>query len=95
MFHTWHAGADCVHPAVYNAVRALATKRGLAGQSDAVKRKSRPWFDAEESRRGEECGQALNKARSTTSSMRDRLLPELHRVAQERLRDRQGPLPFF
>ena len=22
MFHTWHAGADCVNPAAYNAIRA-------------------------------------------------------------------------
>ena len=26
MFHTWHAGADCINPAVYNAVRGNGDK---------------------------------------------------------------------
>ncbi len=47
MFHTWHAGADCVNPAVYSAIRANGDKAWF-GWPDipAVEAEVNNWFDA-------------------------------------------------
>jgi peptide/nickel transport system substrate-binding protein len=47
MFHTWHAGADCVNPAAYNAVRANG-QGAWFGWPDvpAVERVVTEWFEA-------------------------------------------------
>src|ERR1700730_6230811 len=42
MFHTWHAGADCINPAPTTAFAAMATRRGGGGpRARRWKRKSR------------------------------------------------------
>jgi peptide/nickel transport system substrate-binding protein len=47
MFHTWHAGADCVNPAVYNAIRGNADKAWFGWpNSPAVEKEVTAWFDA-------------------------------------------------
>lgn len=47
MFHTWHAGADCVSPAPYNAVRANGDKAWFGWpSSDEVEKEIANWFDA-------------------------------------------------
>jgi len=33
VFHTCTPAADCINPAVYNAIRAMATRHGLAGHA--------------------------------------------------------------
>ncbi len=33
IFHTWHAGADCINPAPYTALDAAAPRRGSAGRT--------------------------------------------------------------
>jgi peptide/nickel transport system substrate-binding protein len=47
MFHTWHAGADCVSPAPYNAIRANGDKAWF-GWPDVpqVEAEITAWFDA-------------------------------------------------
>jgi peptide/nickel transport system substrate-binding protein len=47
MFHTWHAGADCINPAVYIAIRANGDKAWF-GWPDipAVEGAVSEWFDA-------------------------------------------------
>jgi peptide/nickel transport system substrate-binding protein len=47
MFHTWHAGADCVNPASYTAVRANGDKAWF-GWPDVpeVEKEVTAWFDA-------------------------------------------------
>jgi peptide/nickel transport system substrate-binding protein len=47
MFHTWHAGADCVSPAPYIAIRATGDK-GWFGwpKDDKVEAEVAAWFDA-------------------------------------------------
>ena len=47
VFHTWHAGADCVNPAVYNAIRANGDKAWFGWPtSPAVEKEVTAWFDA-------------------------------------------------
>ena len=47
MFHTWHAGADCVNPAAYDAVRATGDTAWFGWpKSDAVEAGVAEWFAA-------------------------------------------------
>ena len=47
MFHTWHAGADCVNPAAYNALRANGDKAGFGWPSSPqVETDVAAWFEA-------------------------------------------------
>jgi len=47
MFHTWHAGADCVNPAVYSAIRANGDKAWFGWPNvPSVEKEVEAWFDA-------------------------------------------------
>src|SRR5882672_8300394 len=47
MFHTWHAGADCISPAAYNAIRANGDKAWFGWPTSAgVEKEVIAWFDA-------------------------------------------------
>ncbi|GLH81919.1 ABC transporter substrate-binding protein [Bradyrhizobium sp. SSBR45G] len=47
MFHTWHAGADCINPAAYNALRANGDKAWFGWpDSPAVETEVTNWFNA-------------------------------------------------
>jgi peptide/nickel transport system substrate-binding protein len=47
MFHTWHAGADCVNPASYNALRANGDGAWFGWPNiPAVEQAIAEWFDA-------------------------------------------------
>jgi peptide/nickel transport system substrate-binding protein len=47
VFHTWHAGADCVNPAVYNALRGNGDKAWFGWPtSAAVEKEVMAWFEA-------------------------------------------------
>lgn len=47
MFHTWHAGADCVNPAAYNAVRANGDGAWFGWPNiPSVEAGVTEWFDA-------------------------------------------------
>jgi peptide/nickel transport system substrate-binding protein len=47
MFHTWHAGADCISPAPYNAIRANGDKAWFGWPNDAkTEAEIAVWFDA-------------------------------------------------
>ncbi len=47
MFHTWHAGADCINPASYNAVRANGDGAWFGWPNiPAVEQEVTAWFDA-------------------------------------------------
>ena len=47
MFHTWHAGADCINPAVYNAIRANGDKAWFGWPTSAgVEKEVLAWFEA-------------------------------------------------
>jgi peptide/nickel transport system substrate-binding protein len=47
MFHTWHAGADCLNPAVYNGIRANGDKAWFGWPtSPAVEKEVTAWFEA-------------------------------------------------
>ncbi len=49
MFHTWHAGADCINPSSYTAIRANGDKAWF-GWPDlpAVEKGVTDWFDAKD-----------------------------------------------
>ena len=47
MFHTWHAGADCVNPASHIAVRASGDKAWFGWpDSPEVEKEVAAWYDA-------------------------------------------------
>ena len=47
MFHTWHAGADCVNPAPYTAIRANGDKAWFGWPTSAATEKEvTSWFEA-------------------------------------------------
>lgn len=47
MFHTWHAGADCLSPVGYNAIRANGDKAWFGWpDSPPVEKEVTAWFDA-------------------------------------------------
>ncbi len=47
MFHTWHAGADCVNPASYTAIRGNGDKAWFGWpESPAVEAEVTNWFNA-------------------------------------------------
>ena len=63
MFHTWHAGADCVSPAPYNAIRANGDKAWF-GWPDApqVEAEISAWFEAKSLEEEKAAMGRLNKA---------------------------------
>ena len=49
MFHTWHAGADCISPAPYNAIRANGDKAWFGWPNDpTTETEIAAWFDAKD-----------------------------------------------
>ncbi|WP_316396362.1 ABC transporter substrate-binding protein [Bradyrhizobium sp. 33ap4] len=63
MFHTWHAGADCINPAPYNAIRANGDKAWFGWpSSDAVEKEVVEWFGAKNLDEEKAAINRLNKA---------------------------------
>ena len=64
MFHTWHAGADCINPArLHRASAPMATRPGSAGRTARTsRRRSRPGSTPRTSRRRRPRSRQLNKA---------------------------------
>jgi peptide/nickel transport system substrate-binding protein len=63
VFHTWHAGADCVNPAVYNAIRANGDKAWFGWPtSPAVETEVTAWFEAKNFDEEKAAVNRLNKA---------------------------------
>jgi peptide/nickel transport system substrate-binding protein len=63
MFHTWHAGADCINPAAYTAIRANGEKAWF-GWPDipSVEQGVNDWFDAKTLDEEKAAMRRLNKA---------------------------------
>jgi peptide/nickel transport system substrate-binding protein len=62
MFHTWHAGADCISPAAYNAVRANGDKAWFGWpNSPEVEAGVTAWFDAKDLAEEKVAMASLNK----------------------------------
>lgn len=63
MFHTWHAGADCINPAAYTAIRANGEKAWF-GWPDvpAVETEVTNWFNAKDLAEEKAALGRLNKA---------------------------------
>jgi peptide/nickel transport system substrate-binding protein len=63
MFHTWHAGADCINPAAYTAIRANGEKAWFGWpDSPAVESEINAWFDAKSLAEEKAAMRKLNKA---------------------------------
>ena len=63
MFHTWHAGADCINPAVYIAIRATGDKAWFGWpNSPAVEKEVTAWFEAKSFDEEKAAVRRLNKA---------------------------------
>lgn len=63
MFHTWHAGADCINPSSYTAIRANGDKAWF-GWPDvpAVETEVTNWFNAKDQAQEKAAMDRLNKA---------------------------------
>src|SRR5216117_932117 len=63
MFHTWHAGADCVNPAVYIAIRATGDTAWFGWPNvPSVETEVTAWFDAKNLDEEKAAIKRLNKA---------------------------------
>lgn len=63
MFHSWHAGADCINPAVYSAVRATGDGAWFGWpKSELVEAQVTAWFEAKNLEQEKAAIRKLNKA---------------------------------
>jgi peptide/nickel transport system substrate-binding protein len=63
MFHTWHAGSDCINPAPYIAIRATGDKAWFGWpDSPQVEAEVTSWFDAKTLDEEKTAVRRLNKA---------------------------------
>jgi peptide/nickel transport system substrate-binding protein len=63
MFHTWHAGADCISPAPYNAIRASGDQAWFGWpDSPQVEAEVASWFEAKNLEEEKAAMARLNKA---------------------------------
>jgi peptide/nickel transport system substrate-binding protein len=63
MFHTWHAGADCLNPAGYNAIRANGDKAWFGWpNSPATEKEVTAWYEAKNPDEEKAALKRLNKA---------------------------------
>ncbi len=63
IFHTWHAGADCINPAPYTALDAGGDKAWFGWpKSDAVQQGILQWYDAADLAAEKAAMAAINKA---------------------------------
>ncbi|HEY8564484.1 MAG TPA: ABC transporter substrate-binding protein [Beijerinckiaceae bacterium] len=63
MFHTWHAGADCINPAAYTAIRANGDKAWFGWpDSPKVEQEVTAWFNAASLDEEKAAMRRLNKA---------------------------------
>jgi peptide/nickel transport system substrate-binding protein len=63
MFHTWHAGADCINPASYTAIRANGDDAWFGWPNvPAVEQQVTAWFEAQTPEQERAAMAALNRA---------------------------------
>jgi peptide/nickel transport system substrate-binding protein len=63
MFHTWHAGADCINPSAYTAIRANGDKAWFGWpDSPPVESAITDWFEAKDLDEEKAAMKKLNKA---------------------------------
>jgi peptide/nickel transport system substrate-binding protein len=63
VFHTWHAGADCLNPAAYSGIRGNGDKAWWGWPTSApVEREVTAWFDAKSLDEEKAAVGRLNKA---------------------------------
>ncbi|WP_315780782.1 ABC transporter substrate-binding protein [Bradyrhizobium sp. SZCCHNPS1003] len=63
MFHTWHAGADCINPAAYTALRANGDKAWFGWPtSEPVEKEITNWFAAKSLDEEKAVAARINKA---------------------------------
>ena len=97
MFHTWHAGADCINPAAYTAIRANGDKAWFGWpDSPEVEAQVTAWFDAPDLAAEKAAIAKLNKAALETVIY----APTGFFLGYQAWRKKvtgvvKGPLPFF
>ncbi len=97
MFHTWHAGADCINPASYTAIRANGDKAWF-GWPDvpAVETEVTNWFDAKNLDEEKAAIARLNKAAMDNAVYAPTGLFLAYQAWRKNVEGVvKGPLPFF
>ena len=97
MFHTWHAGADCISPAPYIAIRATGDKAWFGWpKDDKTEAEITAWFDAKTPADEKTAIDRVNKAALDAAIY----APTGFFLAYQAWRKNvsgvvKGPLPFF
>jgi peptide/nickel transport system substrate-binding protein len=97
MFHTWHAGADCLNPSSYTAIRANGDKAWF-GWPDvpAVEAEVVNWFDAKDVNEEKAAIGRLNKAAMDNAVFAPTGLFLAYQAWRKNVEGVvKGPLPFF
>lgn len=97
MFHTWHAGADCINPSSYTAIRANGDKAWF-GWPDvpAVEAEVVNWFDAKDLAEEKAAIARLNKAAMDNAVYAPTGLFLAYQAWRKNVDGVvKGPLPFF
>jgi peptide/nickel transport system substrate-binding protein len=97
MFHTWHAGADCVNPASYTAVRANGDKAWFGWPTnDEVEKAVADWFTAPDLAAEKAIVARLNKAAMEHVVYVPTGVFKGYQAWRSNISGvAQGPLPFF
>jgi peptide/nickel transport system substrate-binding protein len=97
MFHTWHAGADCINPSSYTAIRGNGDKAWFGWPtSERVEKEVENWFDA-----ADLAGEKAAMARLNQAALEDVIYaPTGLFLSYQAWRKNvtgvtKGPLPFF
>jgi peptide/nickel transport system substrate-binding protein len=97
MFHTWHAGADCLNPSSYTAIRANGDKAWFGWPtSQPVEDAIVEWFDAKDL-----AGEKTAMAKLNTAALEEVVYaPTGFFLGYQAWRKNlsgvtNGPLPFF
>src|SRR5262249_51049966 len=97
MFHTWHAGAVCIDPSSYTAIRANGDKAWFGWPTSAkVEAEITAWYAAKNPGRGKGRKRRAKQGRFGGPRLRpDRFLPGLSGRAKKHGGDREGAAPVL
>jgi len=97
MFHTWHAGADCVNPASYTAIRANGDKAWFGWPNiPTIEKEVEAWFEAKSLDEEKAAIVRLNKEAFANAVYAPTGFFQIYQAWRTNVTGIvKGPLPFF
>ena len=97
MFHSWHAGADCINPAVYIAIRASGDGAWFGWPNvPEVEKEVTNWFEAKNLEEEKAAARRLNKAAMDNVVFAPTGFFLVYQAWRKNVSGiTKGPLPFF